>query len=155
MAVSRSFVVCSLALLGMTAVQAHHSYAMFDKSKSVVVEGSLAKLELINPHSFVWVYVKKAGKQGEYDLFGFEAASANQMKLFGWTKESPKTGAHVSIRYFPLRDGRPGGFLIWADLDDGKRLMTDKNAFGVDAELKRLERENAAAPATRQPEKGK
>lgn len=155
MTVLRTVVACLLAFLGVATAQAHHSYAMFDKTRSVVVEGSVAKVELINPHSFVWVYVKKAGKPGEYDLFGFECGTANQMKLHGWTKESLKAGAHVSIRYFPLRDGRPGGYLIWADRDDGTRLMTPRDAFGVDAELQRLEGKKAAAPAPHQPEKGK
>lgn len=147
--------VAALTLLGAAIAQAHHSYAMFDKTKSVVVEGSIAKVELINPHSFVWVYVKKAGKPGEYDLFGFECGGASDMKLHGWTKQTPKVGEKVSVRYFPLRDGRPGGYLIWADLENGTRLMTDRHAFGVDAELKRLEGQKAVAPGARQPEKGK
>lgn len=139
----------------MTATSAHHSYAMFDKTRSVVVEGSIAKVQLINPHAFVWVYVRKGSQPREYDLFGFDGGTANQMKLHGWTRDALKVGSRVSIRYFPLRDGRPGGYLIWADLEDGSRLFTDKNAFGVEAELKRLEAREDAAPAARQQEKAK
>jgi len=142
-----------LLLCATATAAAHHSYAMFDKTKSVVVEGSVAKVEWINPHSFVWIYVKKESAPGEYDLYGFENAAANQLTLSGWKKDSVKAGDQVSIRYFPLRDGRPGGYLIWLDRADGSRLSGDKNAFGVAAELERLEKEAASRAA--QPESGK
>jgi hypothetical protein len=151
---SRCRASLGFVLLGATATAAaHHSYAMFDKTRSVVVEGSIAKVEWINPHSFVWIYVKKENAPGEYDLFAFENAAANQLTLTGWKKDSVQTGEQVSIRYFPLRDGRPGGYLIWLDRADGTRLSGDKGAFGVAAELERLEKETAAGAA--QPESGK
>lgn len=144
---SLTFVLCCAA----TTAAAHHSYAMFDKTRSVVVEGSIAKVEWINPHSFVWMYVKKENKPGEYELFGFENAGVSGLTLNGWTRDSVKTGDQVSIRYFPLRDGRPGGYLIWVERADGTRLMGDKDAFGVAAELQRLEKNEAASPAAPQP----
>jgi hypothetical protein len=142
-------------LLAATAAVAHHSYAMFDKTRSVVVAGSIATVEWINPHTIVWMYVKKENKPGEYDLFGFENAGPNGLTLNGWTRDSLKTGDKVSIRYFPLRDGGPGGYLIWVERADGTRLMGDKGAFGVEAELQRLEKEEATSPAASQPGSGK
>jgi hypothetical protein len=144
-----------LFCVATTTVTAHHSYAMFDKRKSLVIEGSIAKVEWVNPHAFVWVYVKKPNKPGEYDLFGFETATPNQLKLNGWTKDSVKAGEKVSIRYFPLRDGRAGGYLIWLRRGDGIVLTSDKDAFGVAAELQRLEKEKAASPAAPKPENDK
>ena len=40
-------------LFGTAPAVAHHSYAMFDMSAAVIVEGSVAKLEWVNPHTFV------------------------------------------------------------------------------------------------------
>lgn len=144
-----------LFCVATTGVMAHHSYAMFDKRKSLVIEGSIARVEWVHPHAFVWMYVKKPDKPGEYDLFGFETATPNQLKLNGWTKDSIKAGDKVSIRYFPLRDGRPGGYLIWVRRGDGSVLTSDKDAFGVAAELQRLEKEAAASRTTPKPESDK
>lgn len=141
----------AVSALGATAVLAHHSYAMFDKRKSVVVEGSVAKVEWTNPHAFVWLYVKKTDKPGEYDLYAFESSTPNQLKLNGWSKDSLKAGDKVSIRYFPLRDGRPGGHLVWAQRSDGSILMSDRGTLGLPQELQRLEKEGVAVPKTPQP----
>src|SRR5262249_2731940 len=65
---------------------AHHSYAMFDHTKTVTIEGSVAKLEWVNPHVFVWVYVKNANT-GAYDLYGFENGPVTMMMRAGWNSE--------------------------------------------------------------------
>ncbi len=98
---------------------AHHSYAMFDLSKPVVVRGSVAKVEWTNPHVFVWVYVEKTSERGKYDLYAFETDGTVQLMHRGWTKQTLSPGEAVRIQYFPLRDGRPGGELIRAIHADG------------------------------------
>ncbi len=140
-----------VALLCSGTALAHHSYAMFDNRKSIVVEGSIAKFEWTNPHSFVWLYVKKADKPGEYDLFAFEGDTPNELRANGWSKDSLKAGDKVRVRYFPLRDGRPGGRLIQVLRGDGTVLQVDKQAPGVGQELQRLEKEKAALPTASQP----
>jgi hypothetical protein len=40
----------------------------------------------------------------------------------GWTKHSLQPGDHAVFHYAPLRDGRPGGFLMKVTLPDGKEL---------------------------------
>jgi hypothetical protein len=146
-----------VALLGIaaTGAQAHHSYAMFDMHKSLAVEGSIAKFEWTNPHSFVWMYVKKADKSGEYDLFAFESDTPNQLKLNGWTRDSLKPGDKVSVRYFPLRDGRPGGRLVMVQGSNGRVLTGAPETFGVAQELQRLQKEKAASAAAPQSGSGK
>jgi len=150
-----------MALCATTTSLAHHSYAMFDKRKSVAIEGSIAKVEWTNPHCFVWVYVKKPDKPGAYDLYAFESDTPNQLKLNGWSKDSLKAGDKVSVRYFPLREDRPashpGGFLVWVERSDGTVLKGDKDSvFGrVAAEDARLAKEKAALQAAPQPGSGK
>ena len=139
--------LATVALLYCGTALAHHSYAMFDNRKSVVAEGSIAKFEWTNPHSFVWMYVRNKGRPGGYELFTFESDTPNELRANGWSKTSLKAGDKVSIRYFPLRDGRPGGRLIWVQRNDGTILQVEKNSPGVAQELQRLEKEKAAAPA--------
>ena len=53
-------VACLSAASG--AAWAHHSYAMFDTSGKKTVNGTVAKLEWMNPHAFLWVYVPSTGQ---------------------------------------------------------------------------------------------
>jgi hypothetical protein len=114
---------------------AHHSYAMFDHSRTVTLEGSVAKIEWVNPHVFVWIYVKKNGRSGEYDLYGFENGPVTMMMREGWTKDTLKVGEVVSVQFFPLSDGRMGGYFIKAVHADGRVSVGDRHAPGVSAEL--------------------
>jgi hypothetical protein len=114
---------------------AHHSYSMFDHSKTMTVNGTVAKLEWTNPHVFVWLYVKKNARPGEYDLYGFENGPITMLMRVGWTKDSFKAGEKVSVQYFPLRDGRPGGSFIKAVLENGNVMLGDTHAPGVGAEV--------------------
>lgn len=101
---------------------AHHSYAMFDRTKVSTAGGVVAKVEWSNPHVFVWVYVPKAG--GGYALHAFESDAVNRLSRLGWTATSLSTGDKVTIDYNPLRDGRPGGKLLSAKLANGQTLAT-------------------------------
>jgi hypothetical protein len=117
---------------------AHHSYAMFDHSRTLILEGSVAKVEWVNPHVFVWLYVKKkGGKPGEYDLYGFENGPVTMMMREGWTRDTLKVGEVVSVQFFPLTDGRMGGYFIKAMHADGRVSVGDRHAPGVSAELAR------------------
>ena len=113
-----SAVLAALALGGAAA--AHHSYSMFDASRPLTVAGTVAKFEWTNPHAFVWLYAPKAA--GGYTAYGFETGSPLRLEHSGWTRDSVKAGDKVTIEYFPLKDGRPGGNLIRLGQPDGKWL---------------------------------
>ena len=136
------------AALSATAALAHHSMAMFDKTGSRLVEGSIAKFEWTNPHAFVWMYVKNATSPNGYELYAFESDAVNILGANGWSKDSLKAGDRVSIRYFPLLDGRPGGYLVWVERADGGKLIGDRDTpiTGTARELQRLEAEQVPAP---------
>jgi hypothetical protein len=108
----------SVALAG--ASLAHHSYAMFDSSKTLTVSGTVAKLEWMNPHVFIWVHVRNPDTPGGYDLYAFENGSTNVLARKGWTKTTLQSGEKVSIEYWPLKDGRSGGHFLKAVHNDGR-----------------------------------
>jgi hypothetical protein len=126
----------ALALPG-TAVLAHHSYAMFDMSTTNYVQGSVAKVEWINPHVIVWLYVRSPDKPGEFELYAFENGPINILTHLGWKKDSLKAGDKVSVQYFPLRDGRKGGHYVKAVRADGSELPGDLQMPAVARELAR------------------
>lgn len=111
--------VASILVLLASPAWGHHSYAMFDGSKTLTVSGTFAKLEWANPHVFIWVYVPNPKAPTGYDLYGFATASVNVLSRNGWTPSTFKAGEKVTVDYWPLRDGRTGGQLDKAVHADG------------------------------------
>jgi hypothetical protein len=122
----RWVVAAALASAAPELAAAHHSYAMFDRAKTASVEGVVAKVEWVNPHAFVWVYVRKVG--GGHDLYAFETDPVSRLVAEGWTQSSLTAGDKITVEYAPLRDGRPGGSLLRVKLSTGKTLETRASA---------------------------
>lgn len=110
------------SLLLATAASAHHSYAMFDGSKTLTVAGTVAKLEWMNPHVFVWVYVPNPKAPTGYDLYAFENGSPNVLARLGWSKAALNIGEKLTVEYWPLKDGRNGGHFLKATRAQGQVL---------------------------------
>ena len=109
-----------LALQVPAAGWAHHSFAMFDKSKVVSVQGNVSKVEWANPHVFLFVQGKDAsGKSAEYAI---ECASVNDLTHHGWKMGMVKVGVRVTVEIYPLRDGKPGGLLDAVTLANGTKI---------------------------------
>ncbi|MGC3982430.1 MAG: DUF6152 family protein [Steroidobacteraceae bacterium] len=117
--------LAALSLLWLMPSTAHHSYALFDTSKVVSVSGVAAKFEWINPHSFIWVYVPDKQQKSGYQLHAFESGSMVVMAREGWDRNSVRVGDKLSVDYFPLRDGRPGGSLVKITHADGRVFKGD------------------------------
>jgi hypothetical protein len=95
---------------------AHHSFAMFDNSRALLITGSVEKFQWTNPHSYLEMDV--AGKH-----YTLEMTSPNMMSRAGWTARSVKAGEQVSALIAPLRDGRPGGMVLEVRFPDGHVLV--------------------------------
>jgi hypothetical protein len=109
----------ALGLVGAATAAAHHSYAMFDATRTLKVTGTVAKIEWTNPHAFVWVYVPNAKQGSGFDLYAFENAPPSALAREGWSKTTFATGEPVTIEYWPLLDGRTGGHFASATRADG------------------------------------
>ncbi len=105
---------------GATTAVAHHSFAMFDRSQTQTVTGTVKQFELINPHGWLRVMVPNAsGVQSEWSL---EMGGAGQLERFGWSQDVVHPGDKVTVQLHPLRDGSYGGQLISVTLPNGKVL---------------------------------
>lgn len=99
---------------------AHHSFAMFDRSRTDTVSGTVKEFELINPHG--WLRVMVADANGVASEWPLELGGAGQLGRFGWTPDAVHPGDKVTVRLHPLRDGSYGGQLVSVTLANGKVL---------------------------------
>jgi hypothetical protein len=109
------------ALGGIPAASAHHSFAMFDRTKEVQLDGTVKDWQFTNPHSWLQLLVMENGNPVEY---GIEGSSVNTLLRIGWGPGSFKPGDKISVVINPLRDGRKGGAFVKATLPDGRILTS-------------------------------
>jgi hypothetical protein len=110
----------ALALAISLPAAAHHSTAMFDFTKTVEIKGTIKEFQWTNPHTWTKVDVEGGGSAAvEY---GLEGMSPNYLSRNGWSKRTLKTGDKVVLSVHPLKDGRPGGFMVSVKLADGTTL---------------------------------
>lgn len=102
---------------------AHHTYAMFDRNTTRTVSGSVARLQWMNPHAVIWIYVPSTENPGKYDLWKFENDSPNVLSRVGWNNTSLPVGTRITVQYFPLRDGSRGGHWVKGTTQDGHELV--------------------------------
>jgi hypothetical protein len=119
-----SLVLILAAQLGVASpALAHHSFAMYEPTKTLTFKGTVKAFQWTNPHVVVWVLVQPEGA-GAAEEWSFETTSPGVLTRAGWTRQSIKVGDRVSVTFSPLRDGSHGGGLNSLTLlDTGQTLV--------------------------------
>jgi hypothetical protein len=113
----------ALALAGGPA-QAHHSFAMFDMNKEMVVSGTVRQFQWTNPHAYIQLVAKDAsGHDVEWSM---EMGAPMYLYARGWRPRSIRAGMRINVRINPLRSGRPGGVVRDVTDADGKPIGTNR-----------------------------
>ena len=99
------------------SIQAHHSAAMFDMSKTVTLQGTVKEFQYTNPHS--WLQVLVASPDGKTVEWGFETEGPSTLLRVGIKLKTFQPGDKVTIVAHPMRDGRPAGAWVSATKADG------------------------------------
>ena len=111
-----------LTLAGGAPVSAHHSIqAQFDINKSISISGSVARIEFINPHSYLTVNVKDA--DGKVTKWAFEMAALAQLRSAGLSRADRgglKAGDELTVIALPARDGSNSGLAQQIKMADGR-----------------------------------
>jgi len=98
----------------------HHSFAVFDHTRTITVKGSVTKFQWTNPHGFLELDVTEA--DGTVKHFTVELTSINMMTRLGWRSTMIKAGDVVKVTVAPLLSGQPGGLGLEVVLPDGRKL---------------------------------
>ncbi len=119
-----------LGLLLAGPASAHHAIqAQFDIHKTITVTGSVAKVEWINPHSYITVDVKDA--DGKVQRWAFEMGGAGALRKSGMSRADKgglKPRDQITISGLAGKDGSNIGFVQELKFPDGRVFK-----FGTDA----------------------
>jgi hypothetical protein len=118
----RFFLVSAVSALVSAPLLAHHSAAMFDRTKKVTITGTVVQFQYVQPHS--WIDVKTVDADGKETTWAFEGGAPIQMKMVGLTPDVLKVGDKITITGHPLRDGRTAAAFLELVLPNGKVLNT-------------------------------
>src|SRR4051812_29169725 len=81
---------------------AHHSYAMFDMSKTLTLQATVTQFKWQNPHSFIEADIAVPGGSEHWAI---EMTAPNNLVQEGWKRTSLKKGDKVTLFVHPLRTG--------------------------------------------------
>jgi uncharacterized protein DUF6152 len=121
--------LCGVTLPG--PVSAHHSIqAQFDINKSFSITGTVAKMEFINPHSYLTINVKDA--DGKVQKWAFEMTGLAGLRRAGLSRADRgglKAGDELTVTALAARDGSNSGLAQELKMADGRvfKLIADIN----------------------------
>jgi len=106
---------------------AHHSFAMYDQTVTKTLSGKLTRyVPGANHAQLLFVVVDNDGnvmmKDGKPYQFGVETGSAIAMARNGVTVKTMAEGSFITVRFYPLRDGRDFGALAGMLISCGKAM---------------------------------
>jgi hypothetical protein len=103
---------------------AHHSFAMFDFSKTETVKGTVSEFRWTNPHVTLLVQLDPKAGGAAPEVWSMELTSPGNLTRGGWTRHSFKPGDRIELEFNPLRDGRHGGAFDKATFLDTGQVIT-------------------------------
>ena len=126
----KTHVLMAAAVLPLAAptVLAHHSNAMFDADKRLLLEGTVKEAHWTNPHA--WLQIMIPSPDGGEIEWSIIMSAANAMYRAGWKRNTLSPGDKLEVMVRPLKDGRPGGLYVNSTLSDGTKMGRHEDANG-------------------------
>jgi hypothetical protein len=112
--------VLALLTVSTSPAWAHHSFAVFDHTRTLTIAGSVTKFQWTNPHGFLEVDVPDPA--GGVKHFTIELTSINMMTRMGWRSTMIKAGDRIKATVAPLLSGQAAGLGLDILLPDGRKL---------------------------------
>jgi hypothetical protein len=111
-------------------VLAHHAFAAeFDADSPVKLQGTVTKVEWINPHS--WIYVDVKDPSGTVTNWAIEAGAPNALFRRGWKRDSLPVGSQIVIDGFRAKSGKSVANGRQVTFPDGKQLFVGSSGTGA------------------------
>lgn len=142
----KGFLAAGLCLSMATQVLAHHSFTMFDRTRTQLIEGKVVEWHYNSPH--VWLYIEAPDANGAMVRWGVEGAAPVRVITRGVRGDSFRLGEEVRIVMVPMRDGRPAGAVCFAEKTGGEVLIFNDGSCAAPAVLERWQQNGWLADGT-------
>jgi hypothetical protein len=117
-------------LMGSGSLSAHHAFsAEFDASKPVKLEGAITKVELVNPHAWIHIEVKKP--DGKVENWMIEGGTPNTLQRRGITRDTIKVGTIIKVDGYQSKDGTLKANGRDLTFPDGRTLFMGSSGTGA------------------------
>jgi hypothetical protein len=112
-----------------TSAFAHHSFeAEYDVKKPVVLTGTVAKVDWMNPHIFIHIDAKD--ENGKVSRWMCEGGNPNSLIRAGWKRTSLKPGDEIIINGYRAKDGSNTCNGRSVQFPDGTKLFAGSSSDG-------------------------
>jgi len=122
--------VAALVLCAGALTATHHSFsAEFDANKPIQLRGTVAKVEWINPHTWIHIDVKEA--DGTTTRWMIEGGTPNTLLRRGLTRDSLPIGTEIVVDGYRAKNGtnRANGRDVM--FPDGRKLFMGSSGVGA------------------------
>lgn len=125
------FTAAAAALLVFKPAVGHHSFAAaFDENKPLNLEGVVTKVELVNPHSWVWIDV--TNEDGTVTNWGLEGGPPVNLFRNGINKNTLPVGSEIRVFGYQAKTGENKGVGVFFEYPDGRKVFLGGSAPGAD-----------------------
>ena len=144
----RAILSLSTAMLALAAfgVRAHHSFAAeFDVDKPITLEGTVVKMEWVNPHS--WLHIDVPKKDGTVERWKIEGGAPSALLRRGWNRNSLPPGTKVIVEAYQARNGEKYANARDIIFPDGRKLFIGSSGTGAPYEKEAQQADQQKAPS--------
>jgi len=125
--------VVPLLMVAAAPAPAHHAFsAEFDADRPIHLEGTVTKMEWINPHA--WVHIDVGKPDGTMEKWMIEGGTPNTLFRRGLTKKSLLPGTKIVVDGYQAKDGSLKGNGRDLTLPDGRKLFLGSSGTGAPAD---------------------
>ena len=122
--------VALLVVVAVVPVWAHHAFAAeFDAQSPVELNGTVVRMEWVNPHT--WIHIDVAQPDGSQERWMIEGGPPTSLLRRGFTKASLLAGTEVFVEGFRAKDGSQKANGRDITFADGSKLFLGSSGTGA------------------------
>lgn len=122
--------VALLVVVAVVPVWAHHAFAAeFDVQSPVELNGTVVRMEWVNPHT--WIHIDVAQPDGSQERWMIEGGPPTSLLRRGFTKASLLAGTEVFVEGFRAKDGSQKANGRDVTFADGSKLFLGSSGTGA------------------------